>query len=168
MQPRYQSWAHPACGLPRAGSHFQHALELQRRHLELGCIGKYDDDKAMTTAANQLAQTWHLRHNELLFTTTPREGEDMAYHEIPRMVEELGMPPAEFIQRSNFPRLHFDDYRKGTGGCPATRPTPSQKRLIPSETTPVDFVAFMKKMLTWLPEERQSAEQLFGDAWLNS
>ncbi|KAI7362725.1 hypothetical protein KC354_g7052 [Hortaea werneckii] len=112
--------------------------------------------------------TWHLRHNELLFTTTPREGEDMAYHEIPRMVGELGMPPAEFIQRSNFPRLYFDDYRKGTDGCPTTRPTPSPKRLIPSETTPEDFVAFMKKMLTCLPEERQSAEQLFGDAWLNS
>ncbi|KAI7204565.1 hypothetical protein KC316_g649 [Hortaea werneckii] len=33
--------------------------------------------------------TWHLRHNELLFTNTPREDEDMAYHEVPRMIEEL-------------------------------------------------------------------------------
>ncbi|GAB1739826.1 hypothetical protein NU219Hw_g4761t1 [Hortaea werneckii] len=112
--------------------------------------------------------TWHLRHNELLFTTTPREGEDMAYHEIPRMIEELGMPPAEFIQRSNFPRLYFDDYGKSTGGRPAACETPSPKRLIPSEETPEDFIAFMRKMLTWLPEERQSAEQLFDDAWLNS
>ncbi|KAI7158041.1 hypothetical protein KC349_g5190 [Hortaea werneckii] len=103
---------------------------------------------------------------ELLFNTIPRE--DMAYHEIPRIVEELGMPPAEFIQRSNFPRLHFDDCMKGTSGRPAASLTPSPKRLIPSETAPEDFIAFMRKMLAWIPEERQKAEQLFGDAWLNS
>ncbi|KAI7554690.1 hypothetical protein KC331_g371 [Hortaea werneckii] len=112
--------------------------------------------------------TWHLRHNELLFTTTPREGEDMAYHEIPRMVEELGMPPAEFIQRSNFPRLYFDGCGKRTGGRPTARPTPSAKRLISSETASEDFIAFMKKMLALLPEERQNPEQLSSDAWLNS
>lgn len=36
----------------------------------------------------------------------------MAYHEIPRMIEELGMPPTEFISRSNFLRLCFDDCEK--------------------------------------------------------
>lgn len=168
MRQRYASWAHSACGLPRAGSHFQHVMGLQRRHLELGRVGKCDNDEAMNTAANQPAQTWHLHHNELLFTTTPREGEDMAYHEIPRMIEELGMPPAEFIQRSNFARLYFDDCGKSTGGRPAACETPSPKRLMQSEETPEDFIAFMGKMLAWLPEERQSAKQLFGDAWLNS
>ncbi|RMY18518.1 hypothetical protein D0867_00653 [Hortaea werneckii] len=113
--------------------------------------------------------TWHLRYNELLFTTTPREGEDMAYHhEVPRMIEELGMPPKEFIERSDFPRLYIDDCGKSTGGRPTARVTPSPKRLIPSETASEDFIAFMKKMLAWISEDRQSAEQLFEDAWLNS
>ncbi|KAI7232840.1 hypothetical protein KC330_g5696 [Hortaea werneckii] len=112
--------------------------------------------------------TWHLRHNELLFTNTPREDEDMAYHEVPRMIEELKMPPTKFIERSDCSRRYFDDFRKRIDEGRTDRPTPSPKCLIPSETVPEDFITFVMKMLTWLPEERQSAEQLFGDARLNS
>ncbi|KAI6823704.1 hypothetical protein KC340_g991 [Hortaea werneckii] len=112
--------------------------------------------------------TWHLRYNELLFTTTPREDEDMASHEVARMIEELGMPPMEFIDRLDLSQQYLDDCMKSTDGRPAARQTPSTKRSMPSDTAPEDFVVFMKKMLAWLPEERQSAEQLFADAWLNS
>ncbi|KAI7277230.1 hypothetical protein KC345_g6724 [Hortaea werneckii] len=112
--------------------------------------------------------TWHLLHNELLFTTTPREDEVMAYHEIARMIEELGMPPIEFMDRLDLSRQHLDDCKKSTDDRPAARLTPSPKRLIPSATAPEDFIAFMRKMLAWLTQERQGAEQLFSDAWLNS
>ncbi|KAI6881416.1 hypothetical protein KC360_g5390 [Hortaea werneckii] len=112
--------------------------------------------------------TWHLRCNQLLFTTTPKEDEDMAYHEVARMIEELGMPPIEFIDRLDLSQQYLDDCKKGTDGRLAARLTPSTKRLMPSDTAPEDFIVFMKKMLAWLPEERQSAEELFADAWLNS
>ncbi|KAI7422062.1 hypothetical protein KC336_g8518 [Hortaea werneckii] len=112
--------------------------------------------------------TWHLRCNQLLFTTTPKEDEDMAYHEVARMIEELGMPPIEFIDRLDLSQQYLDDCKKGTDGRHAARLTPSTKRLMPSDTAPEDFIVFMKKMLAWLPEERQSAEELFADAWLNS
>lgn len=168
MRPQSLSWADSAGGLPGAGSHIQDAMGLQRRHLELGRISKCGDDKVMTLIANQVVQTWHLRYNELLFTTTPREDEDMASHEVARMIEELGMPPMEFIDRLDLSQQYLDDCMKSTDGRPAARQTPSTKRSMPSDTAPEDFVVFMKKMLAWLPEERQSAEQLFADAWLNS
>lgn len=115
-------------------------------------------------AANHVVQTWHLRHNELLFTTTPREDEDVAYHEVARMIEELGMPPIEFMDRLDMSRQYLDDHKRSTD----TRRTPSIKRFIPSDTVPEAFIAFMRKTLAWLSEERQSAEQPLSDAWLNS
>ncbi|KAI7347676.1 hypothetical protein KC354_g13861 [Hortaea werneckii] len=137
-------------------------------HNVLGLPGGLRDDKVMTLIANHVIQTWHLRYNELLFITTPKEDEDMAYYEVVRMIEELGMPPIEFMDRLDLSRQYLDDCKKGTNGRPAARQTPSTKRSMPSDTAPEDFVVFMKKMLAWLPEERQSAEQLFADAWLNS
>jgi serine/threonine-protein kinase SRPK3 len=29
------------------------------------------------------------------------------------------------------------------------------------------FLQFMRKMLQWVPEERQTAKQLLGDPWMN-
>ncbi|KAI7085364.1 hypothetical protein KC356_g5953 [Hortaea werneckii] len=54
--------------------------------------------------------TWHLRYNGLLFTTTLKADEDMAYHEVARMIEELGMPPIEFMDRLDLSQQYLDDW----------------------------------------------------------
>ena len=84
------------------------------------------------------------------------------------MVAILGLPPVEFLRRTQTSWKYFND--DGTWKAPSVIPDSSlettETRL--SGDNKAAFLAFMRKMLQWCPEGRHTAKQLLEDPWLNS
>ncbi|KAI0687183.1 CMGC/SRPK protein kinase [Cytidiella melzeri] len=106
-----------------------------------------------------------------LFKTTggPEQKEDNAIH-LAHMVALLGPPPPDFLARTATGRawnwFNEDGTWKGAVDVPRTslQATLSQWEV----GNPSDFLAFMRKMLQWKPEERTLPRQLLEDSWLNT
>ena len=85
------------------------------------------------------------------------------------MVAILGLPPAEYLQRSQTSPKYFNE----DGTWKAMAVIPENYSLETLETrlsgeNKTAFLAFVRKMLQWCPERRHTAKQLLDDAWLNS
>lgn len=104
------------------------------------------------------------------------------------MIAYLGMPPLEYTRRSDNMRHVFDDdglfeiqfsakkpHLTDLLGCwkwagkydiPPVSLEASEQNLFGENKQ--RFLAFVRSMLRWLPEERKSATELLKDPWLNS
>ncbi|KKZ68100.1 non-specific serine/threonine protein kinase [[Emmonsia] crescens] len=84
------------------------------------------------------------------------------------MVALLGLPPNEFLRRSEYAPEFFDD--QGNWKGPIDIPAISLEMLernLPGSNKEL-FIQFVRKMLQWTPEARQSAKELLDDPWLRS
>ncbi|CAL1698674.1 unnamed protein product [Somion occarium] len=114
---------------------------------------------------------WDLFENGNLFRTTggPEEKQDNIYH-LAHMVALLGLPPKDFLARSKTDRpwrwFDEDGNWKGEAEVPNTTLEDAERQLEGEEKAL--FLAFMRKMLKWRPEERINAKELLDDPWLKS
>ncbi|PIL26871.1 hypothetical protein GSI_11051 [Ganoderma sinense ZZ0214-1] len=114
---------------------------------------------------------WDMFENKNMFK--PYGGPDNKrsdlYH-LAHMVALLGPPPADLLQRSTMAELwrFFDAQGNWVG---ATRVPDDSLEQSESRLEGADkalFLAFVRKMVRWKPEERASAKELLGDAWLDN
>ncbi|KAH9900742.1 kinase-like domain-containing protein [Cubamyces lactineus] len=92
-------------------------------------------------------------------------------HHIAHMVSLLGLPPVDFLKRSETgePWKCFDTQGHWTGAT--TLPDDSLELLLDHRLegeNKVLFLGFVRKMLKWTPEERHAAHELLEDPWLNT
>ncbi|OBT45440.1 hypothetical protein VE00_04531 [Pseudogymnoascus sp. WSF 3629] len=82
------------------------------------------------------------------------------------IVSLLGPPPPEFLQRSEYSPVYFDD--KGNWKCvnPVLPVSWEDSETNLSGTGKKGFLDFVRKMVRWTPESRASPEELLQDPWL--
>ncbi|KAJ8081028.1 hypothetical protein PM082_017868 [Marasmius tenuissimus] len=113
---------------------------------------------------------WDLLGNGNLFNTRggPKNEQDNIYH-IAHMIALLGPPPKEFLDRTKGDRVNgwFDESGnwRGAAGVPKGSLEDVVTRFEGEEK--VLFLKFVRRMLKWRPEERNSAKELLEDPWLS-
>ena len=82
------------------------------------------------------------------------------------MVFVLGLPPLGYLQCTETSWEYFDTagHWKGTIEIPHISLEDSEEQLC-GENKAL-FLKFMRKMLQWVPEKRQTAKQLLNHSWL--
>ncbi|KAJ5954296.1 hypothetical protein N7501_008575 [Penicillium viridicatum] len=129
--------------------------------------------------------TWNIFQQEQLFYAKDSNKEDSSAHHIAEMIAVLGPPPREMLQNNDYATEFFDS--EGTlsptlytsvphkaiqgnwkGAAPIPSTTLEQREEILQGEQQQLFLAFMRKMLQWRPEERSSARELLADQWLLS
>ncbi|KAJ5406990.1 hypothetical protein N7465_008274 [Penicillium sp. CMV-2018d] len=83
------------------------------------------------------------------------------------MIAVLGPPPREMLQNDDYATEFFDSEDPWKGAAPIPSTTLEQREEILQGEQQL-FLAFMRKMLQWRPEERSSARELLADQWLLS
>ncbi|KAH9217843.1 putative serine/threonine-protein kinase sky1 [Leptodontidium sp. 2 PMI_412] len=78
----------------------------------------------------------------------------------------LGPPPLEFLQRSEYSSVYFDD--KGNWKClnPVLLVSWEESERNLESSNKKDFLDFVRKMVRWTPESRASPSELLADPWL--
>ncbi|KAM5539165.1 hypothetical protein V8D89_007038 [Ganoderma adspersum] len=120
---------------------------------------------------------WNMFEGRDMFKTDgrPEKKDDDLYH-LAHMVSLLGSPPVDILKRGTLDELgqYFDEKgrkfcleqpRIGATSLPDDSLEQSERNLEGEDKTL--FLAFMRKMVRWKPEERCSASELLGDAWIN-
>ena len=83
------------------------------------------------------------------------------------MVAVLGLPPLDYLRGTETSWDYFDETGnwKGAVEIPQISLEDSEEQL--SGESKALFLDFMRKMLQWVPEKRQTAKQLLDHAWLS-
>ncbi|KAL4898978.1 hypothetical protein BDW74DRAFT_171823 [Aspergillus multicolor] len=110
---------------------------------------------------------WNLFERKNLFYARDANGEISDSHHIAGMVAVMGLPPREFIRKSEYAKKFFD----GEGIWIGTAEVPSRS-LENLESNLRDssqnlFLSYMRKKLQWELAKRASAKELLADPWLN-
>ncbi|KAL4813556.1 kinase-like domain-containing protein, partial [Aspergillus spinulosporus] len=112
--------------------------------------------------------TWDLFQQGNLFYARDSDKKSSDAHHLAEMIAILGPPPKEMIQNSAYATEFFDSDGnwKGAVGIP---PVSLEKleRNLEGEQQQL-FLRFLRKMLKWQPEKRESARELLDDPWLRS
>ena len=84
------------------------------------------------------------------------------------MVATMGLPPLDYLQRTETSWEYFDDAGnwKGAVQIPDTSLESSEEQL--NGKNKALFLDLLRKMLQWVPEERQTAKQLLNHSWLRT
>ncbi|KAG9778281.1 hypothetical protein KCU88_g4302, partial [Aureobasidium melanogenum] len=111
---------------------------------------------------------WDLFENRHLFYALDENKEPSATHHVAEMVGYLGLPPLEYVQRSEVTRKVFDEQGrwKGAGGVDVPLLSLEESEEVLDGEDKERFLKFMRSMLRWLPEERMRASELLKDPWL--
>ncbi|KAL2754336.1 hypothetical protein ACRALDRAFT_1063202 [Sodiomyces alcalophilus JCM 7366] len=110
---------------------------------------------------------WDLFEGGPLFRAVSANNLDDELH-LAEMVSLLGSPPKKFLERHVKSRKYWDS----EGNWIASTPIPDQS--LESRETRLEgeekqqLLAFVRKVLCWLPEDRKSACQLYDDEFLKS
>lgn len=166
-------------------------MELSHRSLELCNDGMYHLPKstclymclnACLVTLLTPNQLWDLFESRRLFNP---HGNDKPYSEhlhLAQMVSNLGPPPLDYLKRSEKSKVFWDDDGvcthltcqnftntpigtwKGDVPIPETSLLNEEARLEGEEKTL--FLRFLRKMLQWKPEDRQSLRDIIADEWL--
>jgi serine/threonine-protein kinase SRPK3 len=128
---------------------------------------------------------WDMFENRRMFDgLDPETGKYGNRFHLASIVSLLGPPPPEFLQRSEYSPVYFDDKGKPlvprlcvrepnihtTGNWKCVNPVlpvsweDSETNL--SGTGKKGFLDFIRKMVRWTPESRASPEELLQDPWL--
>ena len=98
--------------------------------------------------------------NKHLFKAQDCNGESSSLHHMAEMVAVLGLPPLDYLQRTETSWEYFDK----SGNWKAAAEVPDISLENSEEQLHGDnkslFLDFMRKMLLWVPEQRQTAKQL--------
>ncbi|KAL8644364.1 MAG: hypothetical protein Q9226_007801 [Calogaya cf. arnoldii] len=113
---------------------------------------------------------WDLFEGKRLFHgRDPKEKKYMIRAHLADMIALMGPPPPELLKAGKRTAEFFDK----DGRWIADFPIPAPMSLEESEerfegSSNEAFLRFMRKMLQWRPEDRQTASQLLEDDWLNA
>ncbi|KMW67161.1 hypothetical protein BDDG_11946 [Blastomyces dermatitidis ATCC 18188] len=99
---------------------------------------------------------WDLFENMHLFDARDENRQNLNLHHLAEMVALLGTPPVGFLRRA----------WKGAIDIPAISLEMLERNL--SDSNKDMLIQFVRKMLQWNPEARQSAKELLDDPWLRS
>lgn len=119
----------------------------------------------------------------MFYGKDPKEGRYMTRAHLVHMIALMGPPPPELLKAGKRTAEFFDEDGKNflstltliansAGGWQADIPIPERTCLEESEenlegSNKEAFLRFMRKMVQWRPEDRQTANQLLEDDWLN-
>ncbi|KAK6811249.1 hypothetical protein RU639_013032 [Aspergillus parasiticus] len=112
--------------------------------------------------------TWDLFQQGHLFYARDSDEKSSDTHHLAEMVAIMGSPPKEMIQNSVSATEFFDGEGNWKGAIEIP-PISLEKLEGNLEGEPQRrFLQFLRKMLRWKPEERESARELLDDSWLRS
>ncbi|KAB8270700.1 kinase-like protein [Aspergillus minisclerotigenes] len=109
---------------------------------------------------------WDLLGPTRLFTARDEDGDLYDAAHLAQLIAALGPPPPEFLARNMERRADFWDEQ---GNWLGLAPIPDLRTMEALETRLQDksgFLRFIRRALTWLPEERATAKELLQDPWL--
>ena len=84
------------------------------------------------------------------------------------MVAVLGPPPLDYLQRTKTSWEYFDESGTWKGAVPIPNISLEHSESQLTGEDKASFLDFMRKMLQWVPEQRQTAKQLLDHEWLKS
>ncbi|KAJ5542475.1 hypothetical protein N7535_004896, partial [Penicillium sp. DV-2018c] len=109
---------------------------------------------------------WDLLESKSLFTARDEDGYLYDAAHLAQLIAALGPPPPEFLAKNPERKADFWDEQ---GTWLSLAPIPRNRTMEALETRLEDktgFLRFMRRALTWLPEERSTAKELLQDPWL--
>ncbi|KAF4987740.1 hypothetical protein FGRMN_10164 [Fusarium graminum] len=109
---------------------------------------------------------WDLLGPKRLFTARDSDGDMYDAAHLAELIATLGPPPLDFLQRNPERTADFWDEE---GNWLGLAPIPSNRSLEELETRLEDssgFISFLRRVLTWKPEDRPTAKELLQDPWL--
>ncbi|KAB8244454.1 kinase-like protein [Aspergillus flavus] len=112
--------------------------------------------------------TWDLFQQGHLFYARDSDKKSSDAHHLAEMIAIMGPPPKEVIQNSVYATEFFDG--EGNWKGPIEIPSISLEKLegnLEGESQRL-FLQFLRKMLRWNSDERESARELLDDPWLRS
>ncbi|EUC50082.1 hypothetical protein COCMIDRAFT_83008 [Bipolaris oryzae ATCC 44560] len=111
---------------------------------------------------------WDLFENRHLFHALDENLQPSATHHVAEMVAYLGLPPLEYIQRSEITKKVFNEQGRWTGAGGTVVPQLSLEESVSSldGEAKEQFLNFIRSMLKWLPEKRKQASELLKDPWM--
>ena len=112
-------------------------------------------------------QIWDIFENKHLFNAQDSHGEGSSLHHMAEMVAILGPPPLDYLRRTETSWEYFGNAGnwKGAIEIPSISLEHSEEQL--TGENKALFLDFMRKMLQWVPEQRQTAKQLLDHTWLH-
>ncbi|GLA28295.1 hypothetical protein AnigIFM63326_005866 [Aspergillus niger] len=120
------------------------------------------DKKVDIWNVGMVPKIWDLFERRHLFKARNDEGKLDDGQHLAEMQAVLGMPPAQFLVRSERSHQFWD--ANGAVPTPDYDLETLEERLEDGEKE--DFLRFLRRMLCWLPEERATAKELLFDPWL--
>ncbi|GFF60705.1 protein kinase, putative [Aspergillus udagawae] len=117
---------------------------------------------------NVAVVTWDLFQKGHLFYARDQNKQNSDSHHLAEMIALLGPPPKDMLRKSEYASEFFDSEGNWKGRVQI--PTLSLENLegnLQGQHKKL-FLEFMRKMLRWRPEERESARNLLSDPWLRS
>ncbi|KAL8650455.1 MAG: hypothetical protein Q9210_003816 [Variospora velana] len=131
--------------------------------------GDVEHDEDVQPNVYRAPEIWDLFEGKHLFYgRDPKEEKYMTRAHLAEMIALMGPPPPELLKVGKRTAEFFDK----DGGWIAEVPVPARTSLEESEenlegSNKEAFLQFMRKMVQWRPEGRQTASQLLKDDWLN-
>lgn len=113
---------------------------------------------------------WDLYEGKHMFYgQDPKEKMYMTRAHLSEMVALMGPPPMDLLKKGKRSAEFFDEDGQWRGDIPL----PDRTSLEESEenlegSNKEAFLRFIRKMIQWRPEDRQTAKQLLQDKWLRS
>ena len=104
--------------------------------------------------------------NKHLFHAQDGYGKRSSLHHMAEMVAVLGLPPLDYLQRTGTSWEYFDGSGNWRGAIdiPDISLESSEAQL--SGENKASFLDFIRRMLQWVPEKRQTAKELLEHPWL--
>lgn len=111
---------------------------------------------------------WDLFEGKHMFNgIDPKEEKYMTRAHVSEMVALMGLPPPELLKKGNRAAEFFDEDGQWRSDIPLPAPTTlEESELYLEGSNKKEFLRFMRKMIQWRPEDRQTAKELLKDDWL--
>ncbi|PWY96538.1 kinase-like protein [Aspergillus sclerotioniger CBS 115572] len=109
---------------------------------------------------------WDLLEPKKLFTARDEDDDLYDAAHLAQIIAALGPPPPELLKRNP---ARTNDFWNNDGKWLDLAPIPDDRTMESLESRLSDksgFLRFIRRALTWLPEERATAQELLQDPWL--
>lgn len=137
-------------------------------------------------SSSAYSQIWELFENYYMFEDRGPDGQYSEADLLGHMVALLGPPPSQFLKRSDKCLKYWDesgmshqetrsriilmldaDNWRGLGEIPDVSPLNEAELYLKGQNKDM-FMHFVRKMVAWDPNDRQTARELLNDPWLSS
>ncbi|OMP87538.1 Serine/threonine-protein kinase 3 [Diplodia seriata] len=120
--------------------------------------------------SNQVC-SWNFRWDRLFWPFDSETDDYSAYLHLAQMISLLGPPPRDLLAKSPFSTLLFNNARMYILNQPSYAVKSLSGYSLPcvldkDEKDRDDFVDFVRRMLAWQPEQRDTAAELLQHPWL--